>query len=481
MGADFVGVNCRFRTLCLLGVLASPAATFDTGDVHVHAWPDRDVAGLAHPAPCGTPTCELAAGVAAEVRDLVVLARQLQLAAGSSSQPFAEQLLAIAARIAARLDQSRGAPAARVVPGGGTVYGRASPQDAGNATRARALELRGGPGRAEPGGTLPGVPAPQIPGEVVPPAPVMQAGALPSGWGISDPRGGSNHSVSWDRPIDPEKEEYAIYALAVVFVGIIASAPVYPHLNPGAPPPTKAHYCECFCLFVWLFSGLYLFTHEILFQSPHFEMPRTLRLEESVYLISQIVTTVGYGDVTPAQISGQLVIGFYCFVSTILVTQILSDLVNSFENVVETRLSRTLSSPRTLDDAAAAAGHRQRLWAAFLPVVQSGTVYLCFVILGLMFFCLYPGEGKTFGQAVYMSTITLSTVGFGAFTPVTHTGMVFAAYWMLFGVGSLGALVSARVAFSSSLVRYEREMDSEEPTGQQELTLEQFESKIAKT
>jgi voltage-gated potassium channel Kch len=264
-----------------------------------------------------------------------------------------------------------------------------------------------------------------------------------------------------------------------VFVGIIAASPVAPHLKPGAPPPTKAHYCESLCLLVWLFSGLYLFTHVIRFQSPHFAASRTLRLEESVYLISQIVTTVGYGDVTPAQVPGQLVIGFYAFVSTILVTQILSDLVNSFEDVIERRLSRALTTgeetPRT-----AAQTQRQKLWDAFVPVIQSGGVFISFVTLGSVFFCLYPGEGKTLGQAIYMSTITLSTVGFGAFTPVTRTGMVFAAYWMLFGVGSLGALVSARVAFSSALVRYERETNPVDSAGLINATEQQFESKMTK-
>jgi hypothetical protein len=412
--------------------------------------------------------------VAVDVRDLVVLAQQLQLSTGGVAQPFAEQLLTIAARIAARIDQHHGAPAALIEPGG-TVYQGATLRDVGNATHVLALGLRGGSSQAESGETPPQAPvlkpgeavppAPIRPGDAVPPVPVLQLALVPRQrdggiLGQSPPEGGSNQSVIWE---DISKEEgRAVYLLAIVFVGIIAASPVAPFLKPGSPPPTKGEYCESFCLLVWLFGGLYLFTHVILFQSPHFLSSRTLSLEESVYLISQIVTTVGYGDVTPAEEFGQVVIGFYAFVSTMLVTQMISNLVNSFEDVMERRLSRALArveagqegeeTPRTAERS-----RRQNLWDAFVPVINCGLVFVFFVILGSVFFCWYPGEGKTLEQAIYMSTITLSTVGFGAFTPVTRTGMVFGSYWMLFGVGSLGALVSARVAFSSALTRYERE------------------------
>ena len=41
-----------------------------------------------------------------------------------------------------------------------------------------------------------------------------------------------------------------------------------------------------------------------------------------------------------------------------------------------------------------------------------------------------------------MSIITLSTVGFGAFTSNTEAGKIFGAFWMLFGVAALGAVIA---------------------------------------
>jgi len=55
-------------------------------------------------------------------------------------------------------------------------------------------------------------------------------------------------------------------------------------------------------------------------------------------------------------------------------------------------------------------------------------------------------EGKTYLQALYMSVVTLTTVGFGDQTPTTHGGIWFAIPWMLFGVAAFANLV-AKFAF----------------------------------
>jgi hypothetical protein len=402
-------------------------------------------------------------GVAGEVRDMFAMAKRMQASTGGEAQPFVEQLLAIAVRIAARLDQQHDALAALVAPGGdgGTVFPgfwSATLWESSNATQAAVfrqaasdLEQRRGHG---------------VEGDL----------ALPKDWAVQTPEGGSNDKANWAKwktgnernwakwKNHNEREGLASHIFALVFVGIVASAPIVPHIRRGATRPAKVEYIESICMFVWLFSGLYLFTQVIEFQSPHFQTIRTLRLEESVYLISQLVTTVGYGDLTPAHVSGQLVVAFYVFVAMLVISKVLCDLVNMFESGMEHILMDDV-------DEATAATNREKLWAAFVPVIQSGGVFLFFLTLGAVFFMLYPGEGKTPGQAIYMSLITLSTVGFGAFTPVTRGGMVFAAYWMLFGVSSLGTLVSARVAFTTAVVRYERELEfesegSEEPAGQ---------------
>merc|ERR1719161_3022100 len=98
---------------------------------------------------------------------------------------------------------------------------------------------------------------------------------------------------------------------------------------------------------------------------------------------------------------------------------------------------------------------KEKAKIAFRPVYTTLGFFLFCVFVGTCFFHLCPGEGKSWAQGVYMSTITLSTVGFGAFTPVTHSGMVFGAFWMLFGVGSLGAVITSYAAWSKAMKHYE--------------------------
>jgi hypothetical protein len=74
----------------------------------------------------------------------------------------------------------------------------------------------------------------------------------------------------------------------------------------------------------------------------------------------------------------------------------------------------------------------------------------------ILFFSLHPGEGKTVFQALYMSVITLSSVGFGWFTPVTEEGMIFAAYFMIFGCAALVNVITQFTELIVKLNEYEK-------------------------
>merc|ERR1719161_71923 len=91
------------------------------------------------------------------------------------------------------------------------------------------------------------------------------------------------------------------------------------------------------------------------------------------------------------------------------------------------------------------------------PVVVSLLLFVVCVITGTCFYSMYPGEGKSFGQGLYMSIITLTTVGFGAFTAETEAGKVFGAFWMIIGVASLGGFVASFTEFMVSMKDRERD------------------------
>lgn len=266
-------------------------------------------------------------------------------------------------------------------------------------------------------------------------------------WNLESSDGGSSKSLKWRKK---KGGGNGAFFGAVLFVGLIGSMPVV--LASFAHRLTKTQVIESVVLYIWLAGGLYLFTNVLIFQSPHFEHPRTLSIEEAVYLYAQILTTVGYGDITPARPRGQLFVGLFVLAALLLISGMIQELLEIFEDIMEDRIER-------FDNEALvptiSTKEKHVLKEAFVPVIYTSLVFCCFVLFGTLFFSFYPGEEKTYAQAVYMSLITLSTVGFGAFTPLTHTGMVVGAFWMLFGTASLVAVVTSRAAFSMALKRHE--------------------------
>jgi len=263
-------------------------------------------------------------------------------------------------------------------------------------------------------------------------------------WGIKTPEGGNPKTADWraDKGGGP-----AAYAVALAWITMVGSAPIILNRLKGGVM-TTVQKVEFVGIYVWLIGGLYLFTSVIVFNSGHFREPRSLALEEAVYLFAQIFTTVGYGDITPAYAQGQLIIGAFVLITITLVVSVVGELQGEFENFMTEALhdEQRVHTPRD-----------QKVSKAFKPVTVTGGVFASCVVIGILFFRFWPGEGKTVFQAIYMSLITLSSVGFGAFTPVTHAGMVFSSFWMVVGVGALGSFCTAYATFVTAVKKVHHE------------------------
>mmetsp|Transcript_47203 Transcript_47203/g.124647 ORF Transcript_47203/g.124647 Transcript_47203/m.124647 type:complete len:463 (-) Transcript_47203:116-1504(-) len=231
---------------------------------------------------------------------------------------------------------------------------------------------------------------------------------------------------------------------ATILCMLIASAPIV--LAAVAEEKlTRTHMLECCALIAWLGGVLYLFTAVLKFQSSHWTGYRPLTIVEAVYLLSQILTTVGYGDITPAFPRGQVWVGFNVIIGLMLYGSIVMEVVE----IVSIRIGKYIAKQDA--DAAAAdvnrGQYRLKDWDSAIKIDyksmrESAVFFLTMASIGIFFFHFKAGEDRTWLQATYMSVITMSTVGFGAFTPLTAFGMVFAALWMLVGVLALGALIT---------------------------------------
>jgi len=259
-------------------------------------------------------------------------------------------------------------------------------------------------------------------------------------------------------------------ALACLWICVIGSLPfVIPFID--HQPVTKTQKIVGASMLTVLFGGVYLFTNIILFESVHFSETRSLTVVECIYFMSQVITTVGYGDIVPAKVRGQIFVGLYVLGALFIIAMLVSDVTNHValaahkyrETLMGSMANDLMGKHKCKHDVSSARRRASSVHDLIAPVTPSTRPLMAslasFVVIDLLwiiFFSNFPGEEKTMFQALYMSVITLSTVGLGAFTPLTEEGMIFGAFFMLFGSA---ALVSSVTNFCTLVVRmneYER-------------------------
>lgn len=240
-------------------------------------------------------------------------------------------------------------------------------------------------------------------------------------------------------------------------------------------------------LFAWMLVGTAMFTKVVMFNGPFpagEPQEQHLTIIEAIYVSSQIITTVGYGDFTPSRPLGQVFVACYIMFSAFIVGALVSEMFRILISGAEKRFLEPnhtepdapahLAQPGSLSTSRlskALTSYRVRDQKSLETMEMRAYKKLLFAIipwfvcqaLGTLFFHFRPGEDKTLGQAFYMSCVTLSSVGFGAFHPTTDAGRIFAAVWMVLGVTATGNLV---LSFSDFFIRRHKVLRAEVLTKQ---------------
>ncbi len=82
-------------------------------------------------------------------------------------------------------------------------------------------------------------------------------------------------------------------------------------------------------------------------------------------------------------------------------------------------------------------------YATFITILLAGMVLAVASLLVLQFESSAPDSNiKNGGQAIWWGLVTITTVGYGDFYPVTQLGRITAAFVMVAGIGIIGALAS---------------------------------------
>lgn len=199
----------------------------------------------------------------------------------------------------------------------------------------------------------------------------------------------------------------------------------------------------------------------------------------SCYVITQIITTVGYGDVTPSSPAAKIFLGVYVLITIVFMATIVTECAITVVAANEEHLQKQIEAATT-HVLGTDTGETSRVRSAWNDALVGIIYFIIFVTFGTVFYSWYEGcscsygrtlienciEGpqchatggsvKTWQDSLYMSLITLTTVGFGDYSPKSQMGRAIGCVWMFLGVAAAGNMVG-RIANARMMAAREQD------------------------
>ncbi|XP_039993761.1 potassium channel subfamily K member 17 [Xiphias gladius] len=160
------------------------------------------------------------------------------------------------------------------------------------------------------------------------------------------------------------------------------------------------------------------------------------KFTSSALFAATVVTTIGYGNMSPSSTAGQIFCVFFALFGIPLNLVVLNR-VGKYMLVIERNISDFLEGKT-----------RQRICTRFfVHLVSYLSGAALFFTVPMIVFQLH--EGWTYSQAIYYCFITLSTIGFGDFVADNNPDKVYPewysilmATWIFFGLAWLALLIN---------------------------------------
>jgi potassium channel subfamily K len=198
----------------------------------------------------------------------------------------------------------------------------------------------------------------------------------------------------------------------------------------------------------------------------------------ALYFVIQIVTTIGYGDVTPTADITKVFTAIYVLCSLVIIAnffhlfteymvRVQSDFIRKRLRAMEKMVFHNNNHGATnTDTQVMTEGMHEEMrtrHGAFQKMAAATVAAVLSIIFGMIFYATYEacscsygktlvkgcstasydtckstgGNVHTWSTAFYMSVVTLTTVGFGDHTPSSRLGRGIGVVWMLTGVASV--------------------------------------------
>ncbi|XP_020569535.1 potassium channel subfamily K member 16-like [Oryzias latipes] len=176
--------------------------------------------------------------------------------------------------------------------------------------------------------------------------------------------------------------------------------------------------------------------------------PSNWDFSSSFFFAGTVVTTIGYGNLSPSTVSGQVFCVFYALFGIPLNLAFLKQ-IGKCLSVHLSRLERRMVAVVPLK----------------IPRTVEAVVVSLFFVSGSLLFLVIPPllfsyvEDWTFGEGFYFAFITLSTIGFGDYVVGTDPGKEYisvyrslAGVWILFALAWLALILNTGAQMMENLV-----------------------------
>jgi len=163
--------------------------------------------------------------------------------------------------------------------------------------------------------------------------------------------------------------------------------------------------------------------------------------------MSQVITTVGYGDIVPKHRHDVVFVALYAVFAVVVIAELMAQ-------VMEVVKDRVTGYKMNAEDMSELRSGIKR--PPIMPLCKSLAVFCIVASTWVLFFHYYPEEEKPWMQAFFMAIITMSTIGLGAITPNTEEGMIFASFFMILGAASLAKVIMDFSTLTMELACWER-------------------------
>lgn len=154
---------------------------------------------------------------------------------------------------------------------------------------------------------------------------------------------------------------------------------------------------------------------------------------DAVYFITVTLTTVGYGDLLPTTDQSKMVTCGFIVVGLCIMGTCLSTLT---DGVIGTILM--LDDEDASDDCSLCGAN-----PVYRTIAIALLVFFFCVAGGMAFFANYVDEDLSFLNSMYLCFVTVSTVGYGDYSPQSEGGRIFSVGWILFSVVFLAKAVGS--------------------------------------